>query len=164
MKREIHLLLALTFIASAFILTAGVADADSSTEYTESMATFLPVVQDWIEEVQLTAHTAAVKPDPERLAALDALSVRGAYMLDDWRGTAAIAPAPLRIAHWRVADALGSIVTAAETAEEDPVHAAATIDDMLTWSDSAFDTISTYVARSGIVNSGNDTVLELAAK
>jgi hypothetical protein len=139
-------------IFGALLTTAGVANAAS--EYTTAMKAFLPVIVEWTAEVQGSAHAAALKPEPARLSELDELAAQGYYILDDIRGTAELAPAPLGWAHWQLADAIGSIAGAAEGAEEDPVGAAETINAQMSFLEPALGRIQNHVQRYGVERPG----------
>lgn len=153
MNRHIHPLVTIAIILGALLATAGVASA--AVDYRGAMKGLLPIIVEWSTDVQSAARAAAVKPDPERIDELSELGQRGLYILDDLRGTAAQAPAPLQIAHWRLADGIGTIALAAQNAGEDPVAAAQVVDGQMTWIQPALKSIQQYVTRFGVERPGN---------
>ena len=155
MHRYYKMLTMLTVLVVTVFATTSVVAANSAQDYAEAMQGFLPVVVDWTEDVQAAAHAAAHKPDQENLAELAELGARGEYILDDLRGTAALAPEPLQDAHWQLADAVGTLTVAAQNADQDAVGAADLIDGYLDWAEPSVQRIHNYVTRFGVKRPGD---------
>ena len=154
MPRSHKFLMVMTALAVMALATTGVVAADSTQDYSKAMRGFLPVIVDWTVDVQEAAHAAAVKPEPERLQELAYLGVRGEYILDDVRGTAALAPKPLQRAHWALADAIGTMATVAQTAENDPVAASQVVDEQMEWAEPALLKLQNHLTRFGVKRPG----------
>lgn len=155
MPRSHKYVMVMTALIVTALATTGVVAADSSQDYSKAMRGFLPVIVDWTAEVQQAAHAAAVKPQPERLEELAELGVRGEYILDDLRGTAASAPVPLQRAHWALADAIGTMSVAAQNAEGDPAAAALAVESQIEWAQPALQKLQNYITRFGVVRPGD---------
>ncbi len=155
MHRYYKVLTTLTVLVLTLVATTSVVAASPADDYYEAMQSFLPVIIEWNEEVQSTAHAAAIKGEPDTIERLNELGVQGEYILDDLRGTAVSVPGPLRPAHWMLADAVGSLTVAAQAADEDPMAAALTIDEQLEWVSPAISKLENYLTRFGIIRGGD---------
>ncbi len=157
MNRNTQVIFTLIAVFGAFLATGEVAAANQTEDYRTAMRDFLPVIVDWSAEFQQAAHAAAVKPDPERLAQVAELGKRGGYILDDVRGTGVLAPRALKPAHSMLADFIGTLNTAAEMAQTDPVAASEMIDGQIEWVQPALGQIQNFLTRIGIGRPGATT-------
>lgn len=149
MTSKMRLIPVLMMLVAALVVTVQVVAANPVEDYRASMRSFLPVIEDWSAELQKATYAAAVKPSPEAMARVNELAVRGSYILDDLRGTAELTPQPLVAAHWQLADAIGTMVTAAESVSEDPTAAAELIDGQVEFAQPAMSQVWNFVTRFG---------------
>lgn len=155
MARKMQMISVLTILVAMMMATVGVAAANPVEDYRTSMRGFLPVIEDWTTELQQATHEAAIKPLPERIAAVEELATRGFYILDDLRGTAELTPQSLMATHWQLADAVGTMAVAAERVSENQAAAAELVDGQIEFARPALNQIQNFVNHFGARRPGD---------
>ncbi len=113
MRRSIKMITVLGLTFGAVALTGGNASANTAEDYRDNMANFVPIISDWIDEVENLADRAVAKPSEACSDEVASLARRGAGMSQDLEGT--VAPAALGYAHDELVGAM--LAMAADTAD-----------------------------------------------
>lgn len=136
MRRTIQSLTTLTLTVGAFAIFTTTASADVAKDYQKDMNAFVPVLREWIAEIEQVADRALAKPGEACSADVVELGHRGAGMARDLEGT--LAPAALEEAHADLIDAFFSI---AESTANGCTLGAALADDIAGDVDTAKDAL-----------------------
>ncbi len=111
MRRTIQTLMALSITFGAFATLGTSASANVAEDYQDDMYEFVPVLRNWIAEIEQIAERAVAKPSDACSEEVVELSDRGAGMARDLVGT--IPPAALEDAHSELINAFFSIANTA---------------------------------------------------
>lgn len=132
MRRLFQTVLAASTVAVALVANANHASANDFDTYRESMKGFSPVIQGWLDEVDVYAAAAQIKPEIVQDAELADLAARGRSLVGDLAGTAA--PGTHADQHAALTAAIEAIATAADDAPtaDGALFAGAIADDMST--------------------------------
>lgn len=148
MRRLMQFAAAALTLSAIFISRANHASADSVDTYKQSMRSFAPVINGWLDDVEGYAAAAQAKPELLKDAALAELAARGTGIVGDLAGTEA--PGTYADAHSGLIDAITALAVAAQAAPNGDARAFADgIADNLTAAKSELRTIFSYALRGG---------------